>query len=165
MARDSYLYANLYDELDRAIAAERSALPSSGVPEDSTTWPSGEQELLVELIGQHNTVQAHRVKEDTEVLDKPMVFCLACGEPRPCTAIRVLTAQYGVRGESGLSHAMRHTMGSEATEGDKVGLCACGLRGRQDHVKVSRPGQQPEAWIRSEFECAPTRPGPHLRLS
>ena len=164
MAGAPYLSNNLYDALDAAIANVRSALPSSGTPEDSTTWPNDEQDLLAELIGHHKTVEAHRQKHDTTDVGTSKGDCLACGEPRPCTTIRDLARRYSVEGESRLSTGKVETMGSEAMWADKVGPCACGLPGRQHHLLVSRSGEQPEVWIRSKFECAPTRPGPHYRL-
>ena len=46
---------------------------------------------------------------------------------------------------------------------DRTAMCVCGLHGKVDHHRVSRPGEEPEQWIRVKFSCpaSGTREGPH----
>lgn len=46
---------------------------------------------------------------------------------------------------------------------DRVGWCRCGLSGRQHHVRVTRPGEEPVLYVRGDFVCRGTWPGRHER--
>lgn len=155
---------NVYDALDRAIADQRSALPSSGAVDDSTTWPEEERTRLADLQEDYSTVQVHRWKLDQSVAADAPSACRACHEDRPCSTIRELAKRYGVHGEGEHTSGRDRPLSRAALDGDKVGQCACGLHGQQSHLRLSRPGEEPEVYVRHKFECLPTRPGPHFRI-
>jgi hypothetical protein len=156
---------NLYDELERAIAQERAALPSSGDATDLSTWSEAEQEAQAALVRDHAAVEAHRYRGIQTVAGHEPEVCGTCREPRPCTTARELARAYGVDGDGGgQSSSDADGMSRAAMEGDRVGQCACGVSNRQTHLRISRPGEEPERWMRSKFECDFARPGPHFRI-
>lgn len=72
---------SLYDELNKAIAQARQALPAdNGNLADSSTWTEEDQQALAELMDDHQTVQVHRSPRRNLGPANGPTFCAGCGE-------------------------------------------------------------------------------------
>jgi hypothetical protein len=88
--------ADLYDALEALISREIVALPSSGDPENPSTWPEGEADHMARLRDDEATLTAHREPRHGGAIASDPVRCAACGEPRTCETMRTMRTRYGL---------------------------------------------------------------------
>ncbi|MFJ2757475.1 hypothetical protein ACIO3S_17870 [Nocardioides sp. NPDC087217] len=88
--------ADLYDALERLISQEIEALPSSGDPDNLSSWPEGEAERMAVLREDEATLAAHREPSHGTSAALDPVRCAACGAPRTCPTMAAMRDRYAL---------------------------------------------------------------------